>query len=100
MNAFNTINLAGAAVLTSTAFAQELGIPKTKWIYALGAAGTQDSGDCTETPNIIIRPMAIANNALIRSLGETELPLKPIHRALHRCSFRVVQPDEGGNRSL
>jgi hypothetical protein len=46
MNAFNTINLAGACVLTSVAYAEELGIPKTKWIYALGGAGTQDSNNC------------------------------------------------------
>lgn len=46
MNAFNTINLAGAAILTSVAYAEELGIPKTKWIYALGGAGTQDSDNC------------------------------------------------------
>jgi hypothetical protein len=46
MNAFNTINLAGAAVLTSVAFAEELGIPRVKWIYALGGAGTQDSDSC------------------------------------------------------
>lgn len=47
MNAFNTVNLAGACILTSTTYAEELGIPKTKWIYALGGAGTQDSSDCT-----------------------------------------------------
>jgi hypothetical protein len=46
MNAFNTINLAGAAILTSVAYAQELGIPQSKWIYALGGAGTQDSNNC------------------------------------------------------
>lgn len=46
MNAFNTVNLAGACILTSTTYAEELGIPKTKWIYALGGAGTQDSNNC------------------------------------------------------
>jgi hypothetical protein len=46
MNAFNTVNLAGAIILTSTEYASELGIPEDKWIYALGGAGTQDSGDC------------------------------------------------------
>jgi hypothetical protein len=50
MNAFNTINLAGACVLTSVAYAEELGIPKTKWIYALGGAGTQDSNNCMCEP--------------------------------------------------
>lgn len=46
MNAFNTVNLAGACILTSTAFAEELGVPKDKWIYPLGGAGTRDSYDC------------------------------------------------------
>ena len=46
MNAFNTVNLAGACILTSTKFAEELGVPKNKWIYPLGGAGTRDSYDC------------------------------------------------------
>lgn len=46
MNAFNTVNLAGACILTSTAFAEELGVPKDKWVYPVGAAGTRDSYDC------------------------------------------------------
>ncbi len=46
MNAFNTINLAGACILTSTETARELGIPSDRWIYALGGAGTRDSDDC------------------------------------------------------
>jgi hypothetical protein len=46
MNAFNTINLAGACILTSTENARELGIPSDRWIYALGGAGTKDSEDC------------------------------------------------------
>jgi hypothetical protein len=46
MNAFNTINLAGACILTSTEYAREMGIPSDRWIYALGGAGTRDSNDC------------------------------------------------------
>jgi hypothetical protein len=46
MNAFNTVNLAAACILTSTTYAEQLGIPKTKWIYALGGAGTQDADNC------------------------------------------------------
>ena len=46
MNAFNTINLAGACLLTSTEYAKELGIPESKWVYPLGAAGTRDSYEC------------------------------------------------------
>lgn len=46
MNAFNTVNLAGACILTSTTLAEELGVPKNKWVYPLGGAGTRDSYDC------------------------------------------------------
>ena len=46
MNAFNTVNLAGACILTSTTFAKELGIPESRWVYPLGGAGTRDSYDC------------------------------------------------------
>jgi hypothetical protein len=46
MNAFNTVNLAGACILTSTEYAKELGIPESHWIYPLGGAGTQDASNC------------------------------------------------------
>ncbi|KAK5734164.1 hypothetical protein LTR17_009147 [Elasticomyces elasticus] len=46
MNAFNTVNLAAACVLTSTEHARKIGIPEDRWIYALGGAGTRDSNDC------------------------------------------------------
>jgi len=46
MNAFNKVNLAASCILTSTAYATELGIPESKWIYPLGGAGTQDSDKC------------------------------------------------------
>lgn len=46
MNAFNSVNLAGACLLTSTDYAKKLGIPSEKWIYLLGGAGTRDSMDC------------------------------------------------------
>ena len=48
MNAFNGVNLAAASILTSTEYAEELGIPESKWIYPLGGAGTQDSNLCTK----------------------------------------------------
>jgi hypothetical protein len=46
MNAFNTINLAGVCILTSTENARNLGIPSDRWIYPLGGAGTRDSDEC------------------------------------------------------
>lgn len=46
MNAFNTVNLAAACILTSVEHAEQLGIPEEKWVYALGGAGTADSTNC------------------------------------------------------
>lgn len=46
MNAFNNVNLAGACLLTSTDYAERLGIDKNQWIYLLGGAGTQDHPEC------------------------------------------------------
>jgi len=42
MNAFNTVNLAAAVILTSASHAKALGIPQSEWIYPLGGAGTSD----------------------------------------------------------
>jgi hypothetical protein len=46
MNAFNSVNLAAACIITSVAKAQALGIPKDKWAYVLGGAGADDSDYC------------------------------------------------------
>jgi hypothetical protein len=46
MNAFNMVNLAAACLLTSTEYAQRLGIPESRWIYPLGGGGTQESDNC------------------------------------------------------
>ncbi|OJJ01056.1 hypothetical protein ASPVEDRAFT_131121 [Aspergillus versicolor CBS 583.65] len=50
MNAFNTVNLAAACIITTTTFARELGIPESKWIYPLGGAGTSDGSRFWERP--------------------------------------------------
>lgn len=46
MNAFNNVNLAASCILTSTDYARELDIPENKWVYPVGASGTQDSENC------------------------------------------------------
>lgn len=46
MNAFNSVNLAAACVLTTSEYAKELGIPESRWIYPLGGAGTADDNEC------------------------------------------------------
>lgn len=33
MNAFNTVNLGAACIVTSTEFAKQLHVPEDKWIY-------------------------------------------------------------------
>ena len=54
MNALNTVNLAAAVLLTSTETARELGVPESRWIYALGGAGTSDSADCESTLGLCV----------------------------------------------
>jgi acetyl-CoA acetyltransferase len=56
MNAFNTVNLAGAVILTSASFAKSLGVPSSKWIYPLGGAGTKDSDEFWKRPNFHSSP--------------------------------------------
>ncbi|TWU70895.1 hypothetical protein ED733_001662 [Metarhizium rileyi] len=51
MNAFNGVNLSAACVLTSTENAKRLGIPKEKWIYVLGGAGTHEKDNFWERPH-------------------------------------------------
>lgn len=56
MNAFNTVNLASALILTSTTTAKSLNVPSSKWIYPLGGAGTQDSSEFWLRPNFHSSP--------------------------------------------
>jgi hypothetical protein len=42
MNGLNSVNLSCAVVLTSTEYAEEIGIAQDRWIYVLGGAGTGD----------------------------------------------------------
>ncbi|KAJ4382660.1 hypothetical protein N0V86_001882 [Didymella sp. IMI 355093] len=56
MNAFNTVNLAGAVILTSVSHAKHLGVPESKWIYPLGGAGTSDASEFWLRPNFHSSP--------------------------------------------
>ncbi|QVM07084.1 hypothetical protein D8B26_001787 [Coccidioides posadasii str. Silveira] len=56
MNAFNTVNLAAACLITSTEFARKLGVPESRWIYPLAGAGTADSSNFWERPNFYSSP--------------------------------------------
>jgi hypothetical protein len=46
MNAFNTVNLSSACIVTTTEFARQLQIPEDKWIYPLGGAGFKEREHC------------------------------------------------------
>ncbi|KAK7709804.1 hypothetical protein SLS64_006045 [Diaporthe eres] len=51
MNAFNTVNLAAAVLLTSAENARELGVPEDKWVYPLGGAGRKERKHFWERPS-------------------------------------------------
>ncbi|KUI63541.1 hypothetical protein VM1G_10193 [Cytospora mali] len=51
MNAFNTVNLAAAVILTSAQYARELGVPDGKWVYPLAGAGRKEKENFWERPN-------------------------------------------------
>ncbi|KAJ4385587.1 hypothetical protein N0V93_010016 [Gnomoniopsis smithogilvyi] len=51
MNAFNTVNLAAAVILTSVEMATKLGVPKAKWVYPLGGAGKKERERFWERPS-------------------------------------------------
>ncbi|KAL3965317.1 hypothetical protein ACCO45_002321 [Purpureocillium lilacinum] len=52
MNAFNAVNLAAACIVTSTEYAEKLGIPRDRWVYVLGGAGTHEKDYFWERPHI------------------------------------------------
>ncbi|KAF2271952.1 uncharacterized protein EI97DRAFT_446146 [Westerdykella ornata] len=61
MNAFNTVNLASALLVTSTTTARTLGISPSKWIYPLGGAGTSDPDFFWHRPNFTSSPSISAS---------------------------------------
>ncbi|KAF3001449.1 hypothetical protein E8E13_008119 [Curvularia kusanoi] len=71
MNAFNTVNLAGAIILTSTTFASSLQIPKSRWIYPLAGAGTSDASDFWARPNFHSSPSIERSLSTALSLSNT-----------------------------
>lgn len=81
MNAFNTINLAGACILTSTEYAREIGIPSDRWIYALGGAGTKDSDDCECSSHASLTHSVIL---ILCSLGKAGILVEPLHFSVVR----------------
>ncbi|KAK2739194.1 hypothetical protein FQN57_006637 [Myotisia sp. PD_48] len=56
MNAFNTVNLSAACIVTTADNARRLGVPESHWVYPLGGAGTCDSSNFWERPNYYSSP--------------------------------------------
>ena len=85
MNAFNTVNLAGACILTSTEHAQKLGIPKDKWVHVLGGAGTSDSNQCKyqQKPESAVSTHLRLTITSAHSLGTTKLLLQSCPHAIY-----------------
>ncbi|EWC48936.1 hypothetical protein DRE_00241 [Drechslerella stenobrocha 248] len=82
MNAFNTVNLASAVVLTSTEHAERLGVPQSKWIYPLGGAGTQDSDHFWLRPNYHSSPSisrSIDAALKVSNLTKTDIDLYDLY---------------------
>ncbi|RMZ66726.1 acetyl- acetyltransferase [Pyrenophora seminiperda CCB06] len=73
MNAFNTVNLSSALLLTSTTFAQSLAIPPSKWIYPLGGAGTKDSDEFWHRPNFYSSPSISRSLDACLAVSETSV---------------------------
>lgn len=69
MNAFNTVNLAAAAIVTTVEHAERLKIPREKWVYVLGGAGARETEDCETTYLNQCDRVPTANRILISSLG-------------------------------
>ena len=107
MNAFNTVNLAGAVILTSVSFAKSIGVPSEKWIYPLGGAGTKDSDEFWKRPNFYSSPsIARSIDTALQLSGKSKddidlidiyscFPIVPKIAATH-----VGQPIVGGKTKL
>lgn len=76
MNAFNTVNLAAAVILTNTDIASALGIDQSKWIYPLAGAGTADADFFWDRPNFHSAPSI--SRSLDAALSLTSLSPKNI----------------------
>ncbi|KAG9524588.1 hypothetical protein KCV07_g1723, partial [Aureobasidium melanogenum] len=99
------LDLAGAVILTSVSYARELGIAEDRWIYVLGGAGTQDSDNFWERPNLHSSPATRHTlNAGLEACGssKTEIdmfdfyscfPIVPKLARLH-LGLDMLQPEK------
>ncbi|KAF1359408.1 hypothetical protein EJ07DRAFT_119304 [Lizonia empirigonia] len=88
MNAFNTVNLASAILLTSASIATSLSIPPPSWIYPLGGAGTSSAPDFWRRSNLHSSPsMSRTLRAALRVSNTTSADLDLID--IYSC-FPIV----------
>lgn len=92
-------------ILTSVSYARELGIAEDRWIYVLGGAGTQDSDNFWERPNLHSSPATRHTlNAGLEACGssKTEIdmfdfyscfPIVPKLARLH-LGLDMLQPEK------
>jgi hypothetical protein len=107
MNAFNTVNLASAIILTSTSFAKQLGTPESKWVYPLGGAGTKDADEFWKRPNFYSSPsISRSIDASLKVSGATkeEMDILDIYSCFPIVPKIAAQhlglPVVGGNKPL
>ncbi|KAL5394998.1 hypothetical protein PMIN06_012768 [Paraphaeosphaeria minitans] len=107
MNAFNTVNLAAACILTSTSHARALGIPEKKWIYPLSGAGASDAPLFWNRPNFHTSPCL--SRTLDAALALAQTPVSDIDLFDIYACFPIVPklaaqhlglPMVGGEQSL
>ncbi|KAL5113138.1 hypothetical protein ACEQ8H_008997 [Pleosporales sp. CAS-2024a] len=98
MNAFNTVNLASALVLTSTRTARALSIPASKWIYPLAGAGTAVSPEFWLRPNFHSAPsLSLSIDAALARAHTTVADLDLID--VYSC-FPIVPKLAGSHMGL
>ncbi|KAF2679380.1 acetyl-CoA acetyltransferas-like protein [Lentithecium fluviatile CBS 122367] len=107
MNAFNTVNLAAACILTSTSHARTLGIPESKWIYPLGGAGTSDSEYFWHRPNFYSSPsisQSLDATLAITNLSKDDIDLYDFYSCFpivpKLAAMHLGLPITGGEKSL
>lgn len=107
MNAFNTVNLAAAVILTSVSTAQSLGIPSSKWIYPLAGAGTQDSVEFWHRPSFYSSPSisrSIDTSLDLSGLSKSEIDIIDIYSCFPIVPKIAAQhlglPITGGSKAL
>ncbi|KAI5468101.1 hypothetical protein BGZ63DRAFT_500188 [Mariannaea sp. PMI_226] len=88
MNAFNSVNLAAACIITSVEHAEHLRIPQDKWIYVLGGAGTSVHDNVWERPNFHSSPSL--EQSIDAALASSQLSAEDIDAFDFYSCFPIV----------